>query len=84
MDEVTDMAADSGKNLVTKRLTAAKDAWASFNLKSCPRCKGDLYLDFEDQIIFAKCLQCSRNFEVVSSWGLWEFLRGKLTGQPAA
>ncbi len=81
---VIDMVAQSGKSAVAKRLAAARDAWARFNLKSCPRCRGDLFLEFEDQIFFAKCLQCSRNYEVGGDRELWQFLQGKLSEQPAA
>ena len=78
------MAADFGIALAAKSLMTGEDTWQRFNLKSCARCRGDLYLELEDHIVFAKCLQCSRNFEVGSGSELWAFLQGRLTGQTAA
>jgi hypothetical protein len=34
--------------------------------KSCPRCRGDLFLDRNDGPAMWSCLQCGRNFDARS------------------
>ncbi len=36
-----------------------------WNSKSCPRCKGDIYIEEEVGIRYEKCLQCGFEREIV-------------------
>jgi hypothetical protein len=36
-----------------------------WNFKSCPRCKGDLFIDEDTDKCYEKCLQCGYEREMV-------------------
>jgi hypothetical protein len=36
-----------------------------WNFKSCPRCKGDLFIDGDTDKCYEKCLQCGYEKELV-------------------
>ena len=36
-----------------------------WNFKSCPRCKGDLFIDEDQNRCYEKCLQCGYERELI-------------------
>ena len=61
------MVAERFREEFAVKSTGALEAWTRFNLKSCPRCQGDLYLEHERELVFAKCLQCARIYYDVAA-----------------
>ena len=57
---VTAVVAERIREEIAVRPTGTSETWTRFNLKSCPRCQGDLYLERDHELVFAKCLQCAR------------------------
>ncbi len=72
---MTAVVAERIREEVAVRSTGTSEAWPQFNLKSCPRCQGDLYLERDHELVFAKCLQCARiYYDVEASHDPWLLL----------
>ena len=48
-------------------------------LKGCPRCKGDMLVDYDEDGWYAKCMQCSCRAELKDTTKFSESREGKET-----
>ena len=82
---MTAVVAERVREEIAVRSTGTPEAWTRFNLKSCPRCQGDLYLERDHELVFAKCLQCARiYYDVEAGQEPWLVLAGSDSQRKAA